>query len=138
VRVPWANRPPTDFELLRAIYRRHRDEYAESIASGQSIVMVPLDLPGIAQELGVNANSIWGRLYHHLDPLYAEEKGKAGRKALFVARPGDEPDLINFPFLEAVFAGLWQQRRRDLWTLWIAFVSIGIAIGALVVSIATA
>jgi hypothetical protein len=94
VRVPWANRPPTDFKLLRAIYKRHRDEYAESIANGQLIVVVPLDLPGIAQKF--------------------------------------------FPFLEAVLAGLWQQRRRDLWTMWIAFVSIGIAIGSLVVSIATA
>jgi hypothetical protein len=96
VRVPWTKPPPTDFELLRAIYKRHRDEYAESIASGQSIVMVPIDLPGIAQK------------------------------------------CINFPLLEAVFARLWQQRRRDPWTLWVAFVSIGIAIGSLVVSIATA
>jgi hypothetical protein len=139
VRVPWAERPPTDFELLRAIYKQHRDEYAESVASGrQSSVMVPIDLPRIASELGVSADSVWGRLYHHLDPLYGEERGKAPRKALFLARPGEEPDCINFPMLEAVYAGLWQQRRRDLWTLWIAFVSIGIAIGSLVVSFATA
>ena len=54
--------------------------------------------------------------------------------------PMAEPNqnCINFPLLEAVLAGLWQQRRRDLWTLWIALVSVGIAIGSLVVAIFTA
>lgn len=139
MRIPWAARPPTDFELLRAIYNRHRREYAENIATGvDTRVMLPIDVPGIARELGVDADTVWGRLYYHLDPLYADEKGKAGRKALFLVRPGDEPDRINFPLLEAVYAGLWQQRRRDLWTLWIALVSLTIAIASFVVSVATA
>ena len=42
---------------------------------------------------------------------------------------------MNFPLLEAVLAGLWQQRNRDLWTHWIAIVSLGIALGSLIVSL---
>jgi hypothetical protein len=45
---------------------------------------------------------------------------------------------VNFPLLEAVLAGLWQQRNRDLWTLWLALLSLVIAIGSLVVSILVA
>jgi len=37
-----------------------------------------------------------------------------------------------------VLAGLWHQRRRDLWTLWIAVGWLGIAIGSLVVAVVTA
>lgn len=101
--------------------------------------MLPIDIPAIATELRVDVNSIFGRLYYHLDPLYGQEKDEKGRrKAFFMAMPGDDPDRVNFPLLEAVYAGLWQQRRRDLWTFWVAVISAGIAIGSLMVSIATA
>jgi hypothetical protein len=99
--------------------------------------MLPIDIPAIARDLRADVNSIFGRLYYHLDPLYGQEKDeKGGAKAFFMAMPGDDPDRVNFPLLEAVYAGLRQQRRRDLWTFWIAVISAGIAIGSLVVSIA--
>jgi len=127
--------PPTDFQLLRAIYERHRDEYLEG---HQTRIDVPIDIPAIANDLGVDAQIVWGRLYYHLDPLYGTQDEDAPRKALFMPQPETTPDRINFPLLDAVLAGLWQQRRRDLWTLWIAIVSAGIAIASLVVSIVVA
>lgn len=51
---------------------------------------------------------------------------------------GTDTNCVNFPLLEAVLAGLWQQRRRDLWTLWIAVGWLGTAIGSLVVAAVTA
>jgi hypothetical protein len=45
---------------------------------------------------------------------------------------------VNFPLLEAVLAGLWQQRWRDLLALSTALLSLGIALASLVVSILTA
>jgi hypothetical protein len=45
---------------------------------------------------------------------------------------------VNFPLLEAVLAGLWQQRDRDVRTFWIAVVSIIVAVASLAVSIAVA
>jgi hypothetical protein len=135
-------RPPTDFELLRAIYERHRDEfsaYVEDAPSRATKVMVPIDIPKIAGEFGVDPDSVFGRLYYHLDPMYGQEKDSSGaRKAFFTAKAGDDKNCVNFPLLEAVLAGLWQQRRRGLWTLWVALVSLGIATGSLVVAIVTA
>src|SRR4029453_10420643 len=110
--VPVLGRPPTDFELLQAIYKRHRDEYAnfpESSRATQSAV--PIDIPVIARELGADSNSVFGRLYHHPDPLYPtySPDGKSG-KGLFIAQPATANDLIVFPVLEAALAGLWQER----------------------------
>lgn len=151
--------PPTDFELLRAIYERYhaawvnfteeQERHADAIADEQghdaSTVRwhhrnaVPIDLDAIAGDLGVDANAVHGRLYHHLDPLYGATLGKDGKRTgFFIAQPGTTPDLVHFPLLEAVLAGLWQQRRRDLLAIRVAFASIGIAAGSLVVSIIAA
>jgi hypothetical protein len=136
-------RPPTDFELLQAIYERHRDEfnaYVEDAPNRQTKIMVPIDVPAIADELGVDPDSVFGRLYFHLDPKYGEEPDAEGRrKAFFDPFIGEgDPNAVNFPLLEAVLAGLWQQRDRDLWTFWLAVVSIVIAVGSLAVSIVVA
>lgn len=132
------NRPPTDFKLLRAIYERQRDEYVSFVEddaeSRVAKIAVPIDIPAIASELGVDVDSVFGRLYFHLEPLYGENKDGSG-KAFFMPVAGRDRNCVNFPLLEAVLAGLWQRRRRELWTLWIAFGSLGIAIGSLVVAI---
>jgi hypothetical protein len=136
-------RPPSDFDLLKAIYERHAADfsaYVEDAPSRHTKIMVPIDIPAIATELGVDPDSVFGRLYFHLDPTYGQEPDSTGRrKAFFMPVAGDDDNnCVNFPLLEAVLAGLWQQRRRDLWTLWLALLSLGIASGSLVVSIVTA
>ena len=136
------DRPPTDYELLQVIYKRHRREFVHGVDTRSTRVFVPLDVSAVADDLGVDPNSVVGRLYHHLDPIYAQEPdlsvGRTARKSLFSLQVGNEVNCINFPLMEAVLAGLWQQRRRDLWTLWLAVISLGIAFGSLVVAIATA
>jgi hypothetical protein len=133
-------RPPTDFQILREIYESHRDEfsaYTEDDAEARSSkVMVPIDIPAIARRLGVDADTIFGRLYYHLDPKYAEPafQGRP-RKALFTPVAGKDKNCVNFPLLEAVLAGLWQDRRRDLWALGTAALSLGVALASLLISI---
>src|SRR6266850_677205 len=104
-------RPPTDFKLLRAIYDRHLHEYESLLARGlrSSGVFVPIDIPAIAESLGAHVDTVFGRLYFHLDPKYAPsvEPGKA-KKSLFSPRIGQDVNCVNFPLLEAVLASLWQ------------------------------
>lgn len=139
---PFARRPPTDFALLREIYTRHRDDFVVPEPSAESwrATFVSADLPAVAESLGVTVNSIFGRLYYHLDPKYAprDEDDGAPKKRLFAPVLGDKRNCVNFPLLEAVLADLWQQRRRDLLAVSTAFVSAGIAVASLVVSIAVA
>jgi hypothetical protein len=134
-------RPPTDFEILKEIYESHREEfssYTKDDASGRSSkIMVPIDISAIAKRLGIDAEMVFGRLYFHLDPKYGEEPAYEGdaRKALFLPVAGKDKNCVNFPLLEAVLAGLWQERRRDLWALGTALFSLVIAIASLLISI---
>jgi hypothetical protein len=132
-------RPPTDFQLLREIYQRHGGDFrsdAAAVARRSSKIMVPIDIPAIADRFDVDPESIFGRLYYHLDPKYAEPalQGKP-RKALFTPVAGDDENCVNFPLLEAVLAGLWQERRRDLWALGTALFSLAVALASLLVAI---
>jgi hypothetical protein len=68
----------TDFELLREIYDRHRGDfgsYEEAMESRSSKIMVPIDIPAIADRFGVDPDSIFGRLYYHLNPKYGSPRG---------------------------------------------------------------
>jgi hypothetical protein len=98
----------------------------------RSKIMVPIDIPAIADHLDVDPDSVFGRLYYHLDPKYAEPAFQdKPRRALFTPVLGDEQNCVNFPLLEAVLAGLWEERNRNLWALWISILSIGIALVSL-------
>jgi hypothetical protein len=44
---------------------------------------------------------------------------------------------VNFPLLEAVLAGLWQQRRRDLFAVETAMFSLAIALASPFISWST-
>jgi hypothetical protein len=127
-------RPPSDFELLRAIYERYRRDFIAIPRKDASTgILLPIDIPAVADDLGADADTVWGRLYYHLEPVYSDPP-----KVFFTPVAGDERDCVNFPLLEAVLAGLWQERNRLLWAFWTSLVSVMIAIGALVVSIVAA
>jgi hypothetical protein len=130
-------RPPTDFELLKAIYDRHLGDFESSPRIEQKLgVLIPIDIPAIADSLGVSADSVFGRLHHHLDPKYAPALEPDGsRKVLFTAVAGDDANCVNFPVLEAVLAGLWQERRRDNLAITTAVVAAAISIASLIVAI---
>jgi hypothetical protein len=139
-------RPPTDFELLRAIYERHKSDYDARVASGGlGRIFVPVDIPAVANDLDSEENMVFGRLYHHLEEIHGQSRTAENwvpRKTFFTPTIGsDENELvnaINFPLMEAVLAGLWLERRRDLRTFWTSIVSLGIAIASLVLSVLVA
>lgn len=138
-----SGRPPTDFAILKEIHRRYRDEfggYGLAAPSRAAKIMVPIDIPAVAERFGVDPDSIFGRLYYHLQPKYGEEPRADGgtRKAFFTPTVANDANCVNFPLLEAVLAGLWQERRRDQLALWTAVLSLGIAIAAIVVSVVAA
>jgi hypothetical protein len=135
-------RPPTDFKLLREIFERHRgdfESYSDAMKTRSSKIMVPIDIPGIADHFGVDPDSIFGRLYYHLELKYGEPVVPDKKRHIFFFTPkaGDDENCVNFPLLEAVLAGLWEERNRNLWALWISILSIGIALAALLVSLLT-
>lgn len=125
-------RPPTDYEILKEIYDRYREEFANYIKGAQnrrdSKIFVPIDVDAIGEHFGVDADSVFGRLYYHLEPKFGDS-GKTGetRKMFFSPVAGGDRNCVNFPHLEAVLAGLWQERRRNLWAISIAGMSFLVA-----------
>jgi len=98
-------RPPTDFELLKEIYTRYRDQFASFVegapGSRAAKIYVPLDLHAIANHFDVDDDSIFGRLYYHLDRKYGEpDDQKFGpQKSFFTPVAGPDQNCVNFPLL---------------------------------------
>jgi hypothetical protein len=131
-------RPPTDFELVRATFKRHRDDYYAGKRATHAPTFIPINIPAIAAELGTTDDSVFGRLYFHLEERYGTVDEKGVHKSLFTPKLGSEANCVNFPLLEAVLAGLWLERRRDLRTFWASTISLGIAVASLVLSVLVA
>jgi hypothetical protein len=93
---------------------------------------VPIDIVAVAERFAIDADIIFGRLYYHLDPKYRSPSDE--RKVFFTPVAGDDGNCVNFPLLEAVLAGLWQQRRRDLFPVVTAVFSLAIALASLFIS----
>jgi hypothetical protein len=131
-----AKRPPTDFQLLKTIYVMHRGEYAKEVHKREAAILVPIDIPAVADRLGIETHSVFGRLYYDLDKRYGEEPEPGRpRKVFFTLRAGTHANCVNFPHLEAVLAGLWLERRRNGWTVGTALLSFALALASLIYSI---
>jgi hypothetical protein len=129
-------RPPTDFELLRAIYVRHDDDFHANSASRETRVYQPIDIPAIAKSLEATEDMVFGRLYHDLDQKYGERaEPEKARKAFFTPKAGSETHCVNWPLMVGVLARLWEERRRNFVTLGLSIASVVIALIALGVSI---
>ena len=115
--------PPTDLQLLQAIYEEHRDAYNRTASTGPT---VPIDYEAVVRRLEINAQSVYGRLYYSLNPRYEARYEDAPRKERFTARL-DAPDVINFPLLEAPLADHWQEDRRASWSLRVSLASVGVS-----------
>ena len=49
--------------------------YLDRVAAGATArVFVPVDTPAVAAELDTESDTVFGRLYFHLEPLYGEAK----------------------------------------------------------------
>lgn len=135
-RIRRRGRPVTDLELLKEIHRRHDLDFRERVGNRSSKIMVPIDIPAITAHFGLDTDSVFGRLYYHLDLKYGEEpKEGHARKVFFTPKAGHDVNCVNFPLVEAVLAGLWQQQRRDQLALWAAMFSIGISLASLLVAV---
>jgi len=130
-------RPPTDFELLKTIYELHHPDFVKAQKATQhGAILVPIDIPAVAGKLEVEPQMVFGRLYHHLQQVHGE-KAEPGKAAIVFFTPiaGNKPNCINFPLLEAVLAGLWQERRRGAWVTGLAIASLLVACGSLLVAL---
>ena len=129
---------PTDKEILEVIFEHYKATFAGYAISKDrsSKIYVPIDCKKIADSLGTEGDIVFGRLYYHLERKHGYAQPDGSKVHFFSLKVGNDAKCVNFPLLVSVLAGLQEEGRR----FWIAnaasFLSLGVAIGSLVVAIA--
>jgi len=129
---------PTDYEILNTIYERYYKTFAGFSADAPeraAKIYVPLDIKDIAARLGVDGDIVFGRLYYHLEQKFGYKNDDESSVHFFTLGIGDDRHCVNFPLLGAVLAGLREDRRKDLWAIWLAVTSLVISIVSIIISI---
>ena len=107
----------TDRKILKRIYKKYYAEFCDfkktdPDSKRDTKNFVPIDCEAIAEDLKVDKDIIFGRLYYHLNKKYGYVKPTGSHVSLFVSHIGKDKHAVNFPLLSAVLADLEQSRIR--------------------------
>lgn len=128
----WA-KTPSDLEILDAIFEKYYDSFAsfsEAKADRSTKVYVPIDIASLADDMKVDPDLIFGRLYYHLDNKFAHDKVH-----FFSVKVGDDLNCVNFPYLASVLADLRKEKSRYSLAMSLSIISVIVSAIALVISV---
>jgi len=131
-------RLPTDLEILNAIYERYYEifaQYTDGDDSRSTKIYVPIDIKQIAEDLKVDGDIVFGRLYYHLEKKHGYRQGDGSLAPFFSLSVGGSSHCINFPLAASVLADLRDQAKKHNVATWIAVGSLIISIVSIVISI---
>jgi len=130
-------RPPTDREILQKINDRYLAKFGQFERDNlenerSSKIYVPIDCAAIANDLKVDTDIVFGRLYYHLDKKYGYTQDNGAKVHLFTMAVGKDRHAVNFPMLSAVLAELQQSWFRFTAPLVISSIALVISVISLV------
>lgn len=131
-------RLPTDHRILNAIYERYYptfSSYSADETGRPSKIMVPIDISDLAQDMKVDGDIIFGRLYYHMEKQYGYRKDDGKYVRFFALEAGGVQHCVNFPYIASILADLRDRRRRYRTATTISVVSLAIAIVSLAFSL---
>lgn len=126
---------PSDLKILKLIYNRYYNSFSsfsQELPQRSSKIMVPIDLNEIANELKVDSDIIFGRLYYHLEQRHGYTRDNGTKVAFFSLSAGSDKHCVNFPMLASVLANLHDDATRYQGATYIALFSLLISILALI------
>ena len=129
----------TDLEILEAIQERQREEMSRADAGqeGASENYVPVDLEAVADQLGVDADRIYTRLYYHLDFRYGYRRDDGRKVSFFAPLTSAGENCVNFPYLESVLGRLQREEKKSRLTVGIALAAVVIAMISVMILVLT-
>jgi hypothetical protein len=140
-------RLPTDLQILDAIYERYYHEFeqggrddpdavAQHGASNlrESTIYVPIDIQQVSDDLKVDANIVFGRLYYYLEQRYRYRQENDAQVSLFARAVGKSRNAVNFPYMASVLAGLREEHKKYKAATWMSGISLVLSVIAIVVS----
>ena len=129
---------PTDFQILNYIYSHYYEPFSafdKDSPERRTKIYIPIDISAISKRFGVDPDIVFGRLYYHLEEKLSYKRSDGSNVHFFILTDGSDRHCVNFPLLASILAGMRQERRRDLWAIWIALTSIVISVFSIVVSL---
>ena len=135
---------PTDRDVLRCIYEMYSPEYPKILGGqvrSENDPYVPININEVAAKLDTLPELIFGRLYFHLNRKYNYKMDSGDSVQLFILDIEDKKrsdvkiDVIQFPFLTSILAGLEEEHSRFSSSKRTSYIFIGIALGSLFVNI---
>ncbi|QJR79968.1 hypothetical protein CA267_003815 [Alteromonas pelagimontana] len=124
-------RTPTDLDILEKIHDKYYGQFCayendESIRASK--IYVPISCDDIAEELKVDGDIVFGRLYYHLEKKYGYRQSDGSNVHFFAFKIGATHHCVNFPLLSSVLAGLQQEKRKFVLATTISVISLSISI----------
>lgn len=129
---------PTDLRILNAIYERYYETFAQYTNGDKTRsvrIYVPIDIKEIVEDLKVDGDIIFGRLYYHLEKKYGYKQDDDSQVHFFALGIGEDIHCVNFPIMASVLADLRDRARKHSTATWIAFGSLVISLIAIAISI---
>jgi hypothetical protein len=135
----------TDRQILRAIYERYYDDFVafeRGNKTRETKIYLPIDIPAVAQLIGMDPELVFGRLYYHLAPKYGRVEAESSVpffEKTFPNRVTGQPDkhVVNFPVLESILANLEYEERKFRLPVAISATSMAISAASMVIAIAS-
>jgi hypothetical protein len=97
---------------------------------------VPIDIAEVAEEVGVDEDMVFGRLYYHFNKKYSY-KDEDGERITFFASLKFEGMSVNFPLVASVLADLESENMKYKTAISMATVAITMSVTALVLALFT-
>lgn len=125
---------PSDLKVLSIIYKLYYEEFTnhsreKDIQNGrESKIYVPIDCVMIANELNVDRDIVFGRLYYHMQKKYGYTNDDGTKVAFYTSIEGEEKRCVNFPLLASVLAGLQQENNKFLWAMLMSAMALTVSI----------
>ena len=128
---------PTDRKILRKIYDKYSNCFVnfkrgDPEVKRETKIYVPIEIEALAEDLKVDSDMLFGRLYYSLDKKHGYEQKDGSKVHLFALAVGKDRHAINFPLLSAVLAELEESYIRFTIPL---VISVVFSILALTISI---
>lgn len=130
---------PTDLHILNAIYDRYYDEFTsfdKNEKTRSSKIYVPIDIQSIGDDLSVDGDIIFGRLYYDLEQRYGYKNDDGTRVPFFSLKVGGERHAINFPYAASILARLRDETKKYRTATSIAIISLVVSSFSLAISLA--
>jgi hypothetical protein len=122
---------PSDISILNRIYNNYYKEFtafSKEKPNRQTKILIPIDIIKLADDLKVDVDIVFGRLYYDLEKRYGYKREDGTNVHFFSLAAGNELHCVNFPYLASVLANMRDEQKKYR-------VSTGIAILSLVISV---